>query len=255
VVYSSKKYRYVIVDSQLDDINDLQHLLSEYTNYVCVGVARNKNEAINIILDQLPHLVFFDTELVDGIVKKSSFCIIPEVYQLLHSLPKFVAMSTSILHSYEAIKNGVFDYILKPLNYYDLKKALLRFENIQPDISSICIKSFTEFKFLQVNDIVYLKADNNTTDFFLKDGSMVTSYKTLKNFETELPNIFARIHKSYMVNINYINKIHFSKFHCSLKYTKTLIPFSKSLKSKMMEIKDLWMNGTFEGFEQQINLI
>lgn len=255
VIYSSKKYKYVIIASQLNDVNDLQQLLGKYTNYMCVGVARNMEDAINLILDQLPHLVFFDTELVDGITKKPTFCIIPEVYQLLHSLPKFIAMSSSTLHSYKAIKSGVFDYILKPLNYYDLKKALLRFENIQPDISSICIKSFTEFKFLQINDIVYLKADNNTTDFFLKDGSMVTSYKTLKNFETELPNIFARIHKSYMVNINYINKIHFSKFHCSLKYTKTLIPFSKSLKSKMMEIKDLWMNGTFEGFEQQINLI
>ena len=242
MVYSSKKYKYVIIDSQLDDVNDLQQLLSKYSNYVCVGVARNKNDAINIILDQLPHLVFFDTELIDGIVKKSSFSIIPEVYQILNSLPKFIAMHSLTVHSYEAIKNGVFDYILKPLNYYDLKKSLLRFENTQPDISSICIKSFTEFKFLQINDIVYLKADNNTTDFFLKDGSMITSYKTLKSFEAELPSIFTRIHKSYMVNINYIDKIHFSKFHCSLKYTKTIIPFSKTLKSKMLDIKDLCLN-------------
>jgi DNA-binding LytR/AlgR family response regulator len=242
VVYSSKKFKYVIIDSQLDDVKDLQQLLGKYSNYVCVGVAKNKNDAINIILDQLPHLVFFDTELTEGIVKKSSFSIIPEVYQILNSLPQFIAMHSSADHSYEAIKNGVFDYILKPLDYHDLKKALLRFENTQPDISSICIKSFTEFKFMQVNDIVYLKADNNSTDFFLKDGSMITSYKTLKSFEVELPNIFARIHKSYMVNINYINKIHFSKFNCSLKYTKTIIPFSKTLKSKMLDIKDLCLN-------------
>jgi len=255
VVYSPKKYKYVIVDSQSDDVNNLQQLLENYTNYMCVGVARNKEDAINLILDQLPNIVFFDTELLDGITKKSSFCIIPEVYHFLNSLPQFIAMSTSTAHSYEAIKNGVFDYLLKPYNYFDLKKILLRFENRQPDISSICLKSFTEFKFLLVSDIVYLKADNNTTDFFLKDGTMVTSYKTLKNFESELPNIFARIHKSYMVNINYINKIHFSKYHCSLKYTNNLIPFSKSLKSKMLKIKDLWMNGAFEGFEQQISLV
>ncbi len=64
MVYSSKKYRYVIVDSQLDAINDLPQLLGKYTNYMFVGVARNMEDAINIILDQLPHLVFFDTELV-----------------------------------------------------------------------------------------------------------------------------------------------------------------------------------------------
>ncbi len=255
MVYSSKKYKYVIVDSQLDAINDLQQLLGKYTNYMCVGIARNKEDAINLILDQLPHLVFFDTELVEGITKQSSFSIIPEVYQFLNWSPKFIAMNTSTAHSYEAIKNGVFDYILKPLNYYDLKKSLMKFENKQPDIASICLKSFTEYRFLLVDDIVYLKADNNTTDLYLKDGTMVTSYKTLKTFETDLPKTFTRIHKSYMINIKYITKIHFSKFQCSLKYTKNLVPFSKSLKSKMLEIKNLWSNGNFESYPQQINLV
>ncbi|NEW78747.1 MAG: response regulator [Gelidibacter sp.] len=238
----------------MDDVNELQQLLGKYTNYSCVGIARNKEDAINLIIDQLPHLVFFDTELVDGITKQTSFSIIPEVYQFLNWLPQFIAMNTSTAQSYEAIKNGVFDYILKPLNYFDLKKSLMRFENKQPDITSICLKSFTEFKFLQVNEIIYLKADNNTTDFFLADGTMVTSFRTLKNFETELPNIFVRVHKSYIININYITKIHFSKFHCSLKFTKNLIPFSKSLKSKMHEIKDFILNTTFIETQQQINL-
>ncbi len=251
---SSKKYKYVIVDSQIDDVNELQQLLTKYSNYSCVGIARNKEEAINLIIDQLPHLVFFDTELVDGIKKKSSFSIIPEVYQFLNWLPKFIAMNESTSFSYEAIKNGVFDYILKPLNYFDLKKTLIRFENKQPNVASICLKSFTEYRFLLVDDIVYLKADNNTTDFYLKDGSMVTSFKTLKTFETVLPKLFIRIHKSYIINIKYITKIHFSKFQCSLKYTKNLIPFSKSLKSKMLEIKNLWSNGNFDSYLQQIKL-
>ena len=254
MLYPTKKYKYVIADSQTDAVNELQQQLSRYTNYSCVGIARNKEEAINLIIDQLPNLVFFDTELVEGITKQSSFSIIPEVYQFLNWIPQFIAMNTSTVHSYEAIKNGVFDYILKPFNYFDLKKSLIRFENKQPDIASICLKSFTEYRFLLVDDIVYLKADNNTTDFYLKDGTMVTSYKTLKTFETDLPKIFTRIHKSYMINIKYITKIHFSKFQCSLKYTKNLVPFSKSLKSKMVEIKNLWSNGSFDSYPQQINL-
>lgn len=254
MLYSSNKYKYVIVDSQIDDVNELQQLLTKYSNYSCVGIARNKEEAINLIIDQLPHLVFFDTELVDGIKKKPSFSIIPEVYQFLNWLPKFIAMNETTSFSYEAIKNGVFDYILKPLNYFDLKKTLIRFENKQPDVASICLKSFSEYRFLLVDDIVYLKADNNTTDFYLKDGSMVTSFKTLKTFETVLPKLFIRIHKSYIINIKYITKIHFSKFQCSLKYTKNLIPFSKSLKSKMLEIKNLWSNGNFDSYLQQIKL-
>lgn len=255
MIYSSKKYKYLIVDSHIEDASDLRTELSKYHNYSCVGIARNREDAVNLILDQLPHIVFFDTELVDGIHTKSAFGMIPEVYQFLNRLPRFIAMNNSTKHSYEAIKNGVFDYLLKPLYHFDLKKTLMRFENKQPDNSSICIKSSAEFKLLEVKDILYLKADNNTTDFHLKNGSVVTSYNTLKNFEDELPKVFARIHKSYMVNIAHINKIHFSKFHCSLKYTKKLIPFSKSLRSKMIEIKDLWLNDTFSNIPQQISII
>ncbi|MCF6182925.1 hypothetical protein [Lutibacter sp.] len=97
MLYSSKKYKYVIVDSQIDDVNELQQLLTKYSNYSCVGIARNKDEAINLIIDQLPHLVFFDTELVDGIKKKSSFSIIPEVYQFLNWLPKFTGQTHTFI--------------------------------------------------------------------------------------------------------------------------------------------------------------
>ncbi len=252
MIYSSKKYKYVIVDSQLNDVFDLKRLMDKYTNYSCVGVANSREEALNLIIDQLPQLVFFEPKIVGSGTIKSSFSIIPEVYQYLNSLPQFIAMHASTSYSYEAIKNGVFDYMLKPLDYFDLKKALIRFENKQPDGSSICLKSFTEFRFLLAEDIVYLKADNNTTDFYLKDGSMVTSFKTLKYFERDLPNIFSRIHRSYIINVKYITKIHFSKFQCSLKYTNKLVPFSRSVKSRMLDIKNLWLNGDFEGFSQQI---
>lgn len=236
--FSSRKYKYVIVDAQINDVNELRQQFDNYPSYNCVGIARNEVEAINLIIDQNPHLVFLNTELGDGINKSCSFHIIHELRQFIDLLPQFIALSSSTDYSYQAIKNGVFDYILKPLNYFDLKKSLLRFEKNQPQTASICLKSFTEYRFLLTNDVLYLKADNNTTDFFLKDGSIVTSCSTLKNFEIELPNIFVRIHKSYIVNVNYITKIHFSRFQCTLKFSKQIIPFSKGLKSRMNEIRD-----------------
>ncbi|UMB53915.1 LytTR family transcriptional regulator DNA-binding domain-containing protein [Lutibacter sp. A64] len=250
--YSLKKYKYVIVDSQPDAIVELQNHMKDYGQYVCVGVAKNSEEAIHIIIDKTPNLVFFDPEIMVQGVKECSFGIISETYQLLKRLPHFIAMSNSTALSYKAIKKGVFDYLLKPFNYYECKKALIRFENTQPEAEIICIKSFTEYRFMELNDIIYLKADNNTTDFFLKDGTMVTSFNTLKHFEVELPNTFARIHKSYIINMMHLTKIHFSKFQCSLKHTNIFIPFSKSLKSKMMEIKDLMMNGFIENTAQSI---
>ena len=253
--FSDRKYTYAIVDSKSNDSKELKQQLDKYGYYSCVGVAQNEVDGINIIIDQKPQLVFFDPQIGVGNSSNPSFNVIHELHQFMDELPKFVATSITTDHSYQAIKNGVFDYILKPFNHYELKKSLMRFEKNQPAKTSICLKSFTEFRFLLVNDIVYLKADNNTTDFYLTDGSMVTSFKTLKSFEAELPNVIFRIHKSYMININYISKIHFSKFQCSLKFTKKLIPFSQSLKATMHEIKDLWIKGKFEGLQQQINLV
>ncbi|WKD85247.1 Transcriptional regulatory protein BtsR [Polaribacter huanghezhanensis] len=240
--FSTKKYKYIIVDSQIEDTRELKQQLESYPNYYCVGIAKNESEAINLALEQIPNLVFLNTELEVGLIKTNSFNMIHELHQYLEILPKFIAISSSTNHSYQAIKNGVFDYLLKPFNYFDLKKSLLRFEKSQPESSSICLKSFTEYRFLVANDIIYLKADNNTTDFYLKDGSVVTSCQTLKNFETTLPNVFVRIHKSYMVNVNFISKIHFSKYQCILKFTKQVIPFSKRLKSEMLEIRNFLLS-------------
>jgi DNA-binding LytR/AlgR family response regulator len=252
--YTSKKYGYIIVDSQSDAIDDLLKNLETYEHYKCIGIAKTSEDAINLILDQLPSLVFFDPELMVQGIKECSFSIISETFQLLKRLPHFIAISNSTDFSYKAIKKGVFDYLLKPINYYDLKRALIRFENTQPEVSSICLKSFTEYRFMELNDIIYLQADNNTTDFYLKDGTMVTSFNTLKTFESELPNTFIRIHKSYVINVMHITKIHFSKFQCSLKYTNKFIPFSKSLKSKMIEIKNFMVEGIIQNTSHSIKL-
>ncbi|MGK0324948.1 MAG: DNA-binding LytR/AlgR family response regulator [Polaribacter sp.] len=246
--FSSRKYKYIIVDSQIEDINSLRQHLEDYPNFYCVGIAKCKSEAINLILEEQPKLVFFNTELLEGMKIINSFEVISELRQYLDFLPQFIAMNFSTKDSYQAIKNGVFDYILKPFNHFELKKTLLRFEKNQPESSSICLKSFTEYIFLSAKDILFLKADNNTTDFHLKDGSIVMCCQTLKSFEKTLPNIFVRIHKSYMVNVTFIAKIHFSKFQCVLKFTKQVIPFSKNLKPEMLEIRDFLVNLPSESY-------
>lgn len=104
---------------------------------------------------------------------------------------------------------------------------------------SICIKSYSDYRFLNYSDIVYLKADNNTTDFKLINGSIVTAYKTLKYFETSLPPYFIRIHKSYIVNIYFISRIHFSKSKCYLNFNEEL-PFSNNYRNSVEHI--LYLN-------------
>ena len=60
---------------------------------------------------------------------------------------------------------------------------------------------------LYSQDIVYLKADVNYTEFYLKDGKKIISSFTLKHHEAdERLKGFIRVHKSYLVNQMYIGQ-------------------------------------------------
>lgn len=97
----------------------------------------------------------------------------------------------------------------------------------------ICIKSYGDYRFLELDELAFLQADNNSTDITLNTGEQITAFKTLKYFEENLPSNFYRIHNSYIVNKDYISRIHTGNSLCYIKNTKNQIPFSKSYKDNI----------------------
>jgi DNA-binding LytR/AlgR family response regulator len=109
----------------------------------------------------------------------------------------------------------------------------------------LCIKSYGDYRYIDANDICYFQADNNSTDIHLNNGEMVTAFKTLKHFEGILTSPFTRIHNSYIVNRNYISRIHTGNAVCYIKNTTTKIPFSKSYKENIDGIISEFANGNY----------
>ncbi|WP_235893005.1 LytR/AlgR family response regulator transcription factor [Flavobacterium franklandianum] len=109
----------------------------------------------------------------------------------------------------------------------------------------LCIKSYGDYRYIDTNDICFFQADNNSTDIHLNNGEMVTAFKTLKHFEGVLPYPFARIHNSYIVNRNYISRIHTGNAVCYIKNTTTKLPFSKSYKENVDLIISEFANGNY----------
>lgn len=109
----------------------------------------------------------------------------------------------------------------------------------------ICVKSYGDYRFIEANDISYLQADNNSTDIHLNNGEMITAFKTLKHFEHVLNAPFVRIHNSYIVNIDYVSRIHTGNSVCYIKNTTTKLPFSKSYKENVDAILDNISNGNY----------
>lgn len=109
----------------------------------------------------------------------------------------------------------------------------------------ICVKSYGDYRFIEARDICYLQADNNSTDIHLNSGEMITAFKTLKHFEGVLTNPFVRIHNSYIVNVDYVSRIHTGNSVCYIKNTTTKLPFSKSYKENIDAIIAAITNGNY----------
>lgn len=112
----------------------------------------------------------------------------------------------------------VFDFLVKPIAYSDLEECIIALQHDFNNISerelpslkkSIILKSgYQEYK-IPVNQIIYVESFGPKLIIHMTDGQ-IESYGTLKDIETMLGNItdiFARSHKSYIVNLEFIKSI------------------------------------------------
>ena len=241
------KYPYVIIDNDQKSAHAIQIALENHNDYICTGIAENQQEAIDLIIERRPRLVFLEPEVPGVQSPKTGYNLLLELNKYMTNLPEIVIVTKTTDYAIEGIRNNVLDYILKPLSKSQLLKTILRFEKDYNEVvdSTLCFKSYGDYRFVNIDEILYLKADNNTTDFIMSNGNTVEAFKTLKHFQNLLPDHFVRIHNSYIINTKYVSRIHFGKAKCAIKNTKDMIPFSKSYKTNVEEIKDTLAKNSF----------
>lgn len=237
------QFSYTIINSDVSSNLQLQLFLEEYGDFVCASISKDCKEGLNAILKYSPDLVFINLNES----AESCFRMTSELHQYDNKMPIIIGISNNKDHAYEAIKNNFFDYWLLPYDEFDIRKSLLRLKKIMPSEATaptLCLKSYRDFQYLDTDDILYLQADNNATEFIMKDGTVNNAFKTLKTFEQQLPANFVRIHQSYIVNINYISGISYGRGLCTLKLRKLQLPFSKSYRHNIDELKELLTKNT-----------
>ena len=258
------QFSYLIVCNDEAIVAETISLMENFSEFFCVGTVTEKDEAINAILEYRPQVVLLD--ITPAPKSTLSLSVIIELHQYINQLPAFIAMAETDRQALEALKAGVFDYMLKPLKVHELRKTLLKYQKhwsvthhhyvdnaddavqditdapenkIAQEIQKsevdiqICIKSYGDYQFISLKDVVYLEADNNTTDFYLLNGKKLSAYKTLKHYENNLPSFFYRIHNSYIVNSNYVSRINTGKQLCYLNNNEVSVSFSKTFKDNI----------------------
>lgn len=219
------QFSYVIIDSPTN-ATLFKQKVDSLGDFVNVGISSTREDGVNKILEHKPQLVFTSAENVD-----SSLTIISELSEFMDDLPTVIILSSTTTLAFDAYQRGFTAYLQTPVQIDALRRILLRFKKNYraPVPKKICIKSQGDYHFLTSSEILYLKADNNTTDFFLTGGKVITAYKTLKYFENLLPPNFYRIHHSYIVNSDMISRINLTKNDCYLN-NSIILPYSRTYK-------------------------
>ncbi|TYA86810.1 LytR/AlgR family response regulator transcription factor [Seonamhaeicola marinus] len=225
-------FSYFIIDNKnLKVNNSLTKVLEDLPEFKCAGIGHDYLSSMNDILKESPDLIFINIDSEDSI---DPFDFAKEVNEYLNDNTEFIAISATKDRTYESIKTGFFDYLLMPTTDLDIRKTVLRFKKKRPTKSSrICLKSYKDYRYLNTDEILFLRADNNTTDFHMADGSVVNSFKTLKTYQTILPKNFLRVHKSYIINSNFVSRINYGNLKCSFKKYSQKVPFTKFYKKNV----------------------
>jgi DNA-binding LytR/AlgR family response regulator len=249
-------FTYIIIDDDPDSVSKTKAIANEFSELNFLASADNYADGVNLILKHMPKLIFLE---IDPIDKNSnlSLQLINGLLMYLKELPKIVITTKKKDFAFDCIKYEVIDYLLKPLLVIDFVKLVHKLNKINTEDEVVlvqnpnpkekrnlesrdrkksfilCVKSYGDHKYIDSEEICYFQADNNSTDIHLKNGKMITAFKTLKHFESVLTNPFIRIHNSFIVNRNYISRIHTGNSLCYIKKTTIKLPFSKSYKTNI----------------------
>ena len=107
---------------------EILNTISLFEDLFCVGKVESEIEALNIILEKRPDLVFINTD---------SFITTDFLYELsnfIENLPYIVVISDDINLAYKVIKQSVNDFLLRPIELTEFRKSYLRFSKSQKKI-------------------------------------------------------------------------------------------------------------------------
>jgi two-component system LytT family response regulator len=213
-----QKIRSVIVEDETAAREVLKNYLKKYCPQVeVIGEASNSKEAVPLLHEVKPQLVFLDVEMPFG----NAFDVLEACKDLQFETIFVTAFSE---YSLKALNQSAAYYLLKPISIEELIVAVNKvqqqvtnhdllnrnkiivenYRESKPEKQQVILPTLEGFEVVMMKDIVRLKGNGNFTDLFLVDGSKKMVCRFLKHFSEILPFPFIRVHKSHIININFV---------------------------------------------------
>lgn len=222
----------LIVDDEPEARELLKFMLQEEAGVIVAGMAGNVDEALELLDKERHDLVFLDIQMPE----KDGFQFIEKVNAAGVS-PGIIFVTAYENYAIQAIRNSVFDYILKPIHREELANAIARYKtrvknNQQQDLAQLIkvlrdpspgkVKLNTRSGYILINpvEVVYCKADGNYTHIQMENGTWELTTQNLGAIEERLKTgSFFRASRSYLVNLQFLSRVDRKTCQCILEFS------------------------------------
>lgn len=223
-----------------------EKLAQRFSNEIeVVGETGTVKDAVQLIQEKSPDLLFLDIHLTDG----TSFDILSKI---AHKHLKLIFITGFDDQAIKAIKVGALDYIVKPIEDFEfdeaiekvLKSAHNNTEKLvevskehfrkSTDKKRIVLKTLESMYIVYEEDIFYCKSEGNYTTFYTAKFDKIVISKPMKMVEELLSkDIFIRSHKSYLINKNHVRQ--YNKQGLLVISSEHKVPVSSRRKDKIVK--------------------
>ncbi len=239
----------LIVENEPDISDHLSTLLKRnFADIQIVAICDTVATSLDTINQHKPDLLFLDVELNPP---ETGFNILEKL-----AFIDFKVIFTTAYNQYaiQAIKFSALDYLLKPIDEDQLRIAVKKFiteKSITSTAQLDSLLSYNEgyqhakiglptidgYSLVHVHDILYCQGESSQSSIYMKDKKHIIVNRTLKECEEMLEKFgFCRIHKSFLVNLQYIKKYHKGDGGYVLLEDGSHLDVSKTYKEDLMSL-------------------
>lgn len=244
------KIRSVIVEDEQSARDLLKLCIKKYCPQIeIVGEASDCNTAIDVLKKLQPQLVFLDVEMPFG----NAFDVLEGCNELYFETIFVTAFSE---YSLQALNQSAAYYLLKPISVEELIQAVnkverhiinkevfdrnkILLENIKEsktENQQVILPTLEGFEVVKMENIIRLQGNGNFTNIYLRNKEKKMVCRFLKYFQELLSFPFVRVHKSHIVNVNFIKAYHKSSGGYLILEDDTEIEISQSYKDDFLKI-------------------
>ncbi len=211
----------VIVDDEPKAISVLSSLISNISDLNLLATFSDPCEALSKIEDLNPDLLFVDIEMPF----KNGFELVDSI-RLMGLKPRIIFTTGYDQFAVKAIKQQAFDYLLKPVTKSDISEVLSRSKHekrnddqkIHDRKNRLRFNTLNGFFVVEIAEIVYVRADGNYSELFMRNGDTKLITSNLAKIEELLDSkVYCRIGRSFIANTNYLTQVNRRKGLCVLK--------------------------------------